>query len=38
MEFHPELCRWTMTCGAVRGEGSFDRASKRLRQLFSGLP
>lgn len=38
MEFHPELCRWTMTSGAVRSEGSFDRASKRLRQLFSGLP
>lgn len=37
LRFIPSRCQWTLTCGALIQEGSFDRLSKRLRQLFSGL-
>lgn len=36
LRFCPARCRWTLTAGEVQTEGSFDRTTKRLRQLFSG--
>jgi hypothetical protein len=35
LELFPELCRWRLVCGCEQLEGSFDRTTKRLRQLFS---
>lgn len=35
LEFSPRTCRWLLSCGPVRADGSFDRVSKRLRQAFS---
>jgi hypothetical protein len=34
--FLPEGCRWRLLAGDFQAEGSFDRMSKRLRQLFTG--
>ena len=38
LEFLPHECRWRLESGGQCYEGSFDRVSKRLRQIFSGLP
>ena len=38
LQFHPDVCRWSGASGDKHFEGSFDRVSKRMRQIFSGLP
>lgn len=38
LQFLPELCQWRLQSGETSTLGSFDRVSKRLRQIFSGLP
>jgi hypothetical protein len=36
MTMQPELCRWSLLSSHGVAEGSFDRMSKRMRQIFSG--
>lgn len=37
MKFQSEVCQWRLESADSHAWGSFDRVSKRLRQIFSGL-
>lgn len=38
LTFLPDICQWELACESLEMRGSFDRASKRMRQLFSFSP